>query len=121
MKVRCIIDVTHSPRLMLASTACGSQVSDKNNKKLKGMDSGFTVRRLAFECVRTLWVEKRGVWCMINFEMWDRDHQVLTELGWSIVRWVDGKEVEEHRHYNNTYFAQHHNVSWPTDRALREH
>ncbi|THH19861.1 hypothetical protein EW146_g1404 [Bondarzewia mesenterica] len=93
---------------------------EKNNKRLKGSDSSLHARRVMFERIRSLWAEKHGVWCAIDFEAWDRDHEVLTEIGWSLVRWVDGKEseewghliVKEHRYYTNTYVAsnrEHYN------------
>ncbi|TFY64472.1 hypothetical protein EVG20_g5938 [Dentipellis fragilis] len=88
---------------------------DKNNKRLKGTDTNVTARRLVFERIRSLWAEKRGVWCALDFEAWDRDHTVLTEFGWSLTKWEDGKEIEEmghlvvkeHQHYTNTYVPNH--------------
>ncbi|KAG1892368.1 hypothetical protein F4604DRAFT_1565189 [Suillus subluteus] len=84
---------------------------EKNNKRLKGADPMLKTRREIFERVRTLWVEKVGVWCALDFEAWDRDHTMLTEFGWSFVRWIDGQQVEEqghlivkeYRHYTNTF------------------
>jgi len=75
-------------------------------------------RREIFERVRTLWVEKVGVWCALDFEAWDRDHTMLTEFGWSFVRWIDGQQVEEqghlivkeYRHYTNTFVLNNREV-----------
>lgn len=72
-----------------------------------------------FERVRALWAEKKGVWCALDFEAWDGDHKMITEVGWSLVRWVDGKEVEEmghlivkeHMYYTNHYVPEHRKVS----------
>lgn len=83
----------------------------KFNKQLKGADNSLKARRLKFERVRSLWAEKTGVWCAIDFEAWDKDHTALTEVGWSFVRWVDGEpqeeyvhlRVEEHRDLRNIY------------------
>lgn len=74
------------------------QVIDKNNKRLKGSNPLVTHRRHLFERVRTFWAEKRGVWCALDFESWERDHTVLTEFGWSLLGWKDGTKVEECGH-----------------------
>lgn len=34
----------------------------------------------------------------MDFEAWERDHTLLLEFGWSIVRWADGEEVLEDGH-----------------------
>jgi hypothetical protein len=65
-----------------------------------------------------MWDERIGVWCAIDFEAWDRDHTLLTEFGWSLVRWENGEEVEERGHlivkerrgYQNTYVHQWRDV-----------
>ncbi|KAH9999883.1 hypothetical protein BJV77DRAFT_975193 [Russula vinacea] len=82
---------------------------DKNNRKLKGTDSNLNSRRLMFERVRSLWNEQRGVWCAVDFEAWDMDHTVITEFGWSTLRWINGEPFEDmghlivgkHRGYTN--------------------
>ncbi|KAI0254697.1 hypothetical protein BJV78DRAFT_869201 [Lactifluus subvellereus] len=87
---------------------------DKNNRKLKGTDSNLNSRRLMFERVRSLWSEQRGVWCAVDFEAWDMDHHVITEFGWSTVRWVDGEPIEDmghsivakHRGYTNHFVPE---------------
>jgi hypothetical protein len=71
---------------------------DKNNRNLKETDSNINARRLMFERVRSLWSEERGVWCVVDFEAWDMDNHVITEFGWSAVRWVDGEPVEHMGH-----------------------
>ncbi|OCH94131.1 hypothetical protein OBBRIDRAFT_770486 [Obba rivulosa] len=90
---------------------------DKNNRKLKNATL-LTARRLAFEKVRTLWAAHGGTWMALDFEAWDRDHTLLTEVGWSLVRFKDGEEitesghlvVKEHRGYVNSF------VDWPDRR-----
>ncbi|KAI0307159.1 hypothetical protein B0F90DRAFT_531079 [Multifurca ochricompacta] len=87
---------------------------DKNNRKLKGTDSNLNARRLMFERVRSLWSEQRGVWCSVDFEAWDLDHHVITEFGWSAIRWVEGQAIEDmghlivakHRGYTNHYLPE---------------
>ena len=74
------------------------QTIEKNNKRLKGSNPLLTHRRHLFERVRTFWAEKRGVWCAVDFESWERDHTVLTEFGWSLLGWKDGTKVEECGH-----------------------
>ncbi|EMD40754.1 hypothetical protein CERSUDRAFT_111333 [Gelatoporia subvermispora B] len=90
---------------------------DKNNRKLKNATL-LTARRLAFEKIRTLWAARAGTWMALDFEAWDHDHTLLTEFGWSLVRFEGGTElaesghlvVKEHRGYFNTY------VTWPDRR-----
>ena len=92
---------------------------DKNNRKLKGTDSNLNARRLMFERMRSLWSEKRGVWCSVDFEAWDLDHRVITEFGWSTVSWNDGELVEDmghlivakHRTFTNHYVPENRKVS----------
>ncbi|KDR83650.1 hypothetical protein GALMADRAFT_86044 [Galerina marginata CBS 339.88] len=74
------------------------KVIEKNNKRLKGSNPLVTHRRHLFERVRTFWTEKRGIWCALDFEAWERDHTVLTEFGWSLVSWKDGIPVEDRGH-----------------------
>ncbi|EGO01874.1 hypothetical protein SERLA73DRAFT_150940 [Serpula lacrymans var. lacrymans S7.3] len=88
---------------------------EKNNKRLKGANPLLNTRRDLFERVRSYWASKRGVWCALDFEAWDRDHTLLTEFGWSLIRWQDDEEIEEqghlivkeHRYYTNTYVPNH--------------
>ncbi|KAL6309686.1 hypothetical protein BKA93DRAFT_849857 [Sparassis latifolia] len=90
---------------------------EKNNRRMKGTTTLLAARRLAFEKVRTLWAARAGTWLALDFEAWDRDHTVLTEFGWSLVRWDDQHEheqlaqrghlvVKEHRGYTNTYVPE---------------
>lgn len=69
-------------------------------------------RRSIFEKSRLYWSSKKGTWIAIDFEAWEYDHKVLTEFGYSLVRWEDGTEasetghwiVKEHKQYiNGTY------------------
>ncbi|KIK92712.1 hypothetical protein PAXRUDRAFT_13075 [Paxillus rubicundulus Ve08.2h10] len=84
---------------------------EKNNRRLKGVDPTLNTRRDIFERVRSFWSRKQGVWCALDFEAWDRDHTLLTEFGWSIVRWEDEQQIEErghltvkeHKYYTNTF------------------
>jgi hypothetical protein len=74
------------------------QKIDKINKRLKGSNPLLSGRREIFERVRALWQEKKGVWCAIDFEAWEYDHQMITECGWRLVHWENGQEVEEANH-----------------------
>jgi hypothetical protein len=66
-----------------------------------------------FERTRTFWAEKKGVWCAFDFEAWELDHTVLTEFGWRLFGWKDGKDVEEaghlivdeHQKYRNSKYV----------------
>lgn len=100
---------------------------EKNNKRLKGTEPMLAARRLGFEKVRTYWGDKKGTWLAVDFEAWDRDHTVLTEFGWSLVKWekknkgegvaVEGVEerghliVQQHRKYTQTYVPNNRDVS----------
>jgi len=113
VKVRCTLFITSKVSYVL-------QVIDKNNKRLKGSNPLVTHRRHIFERVRSFWREKKGVWCALDFEAWERDHTVLTEFGWSFVAWENGIEMEEHAHLivdeartytNSQYVPDHRYVS----------
>lgn len=98
------------------------QKLDKDNKRLKGTNTTLTSRRITFERVRSLWAAKKGTWCAIDFEAWDRDHTLLLEVGWSIVQWTESGEevshqthlvVQERRKFYNTYVPSYPDVSSP--------
>lgn len=95
---------------------------------MKGSNPLVTHRRYIFERVRSFWREKKGVWCALDFEAWERDHTVLTEFGWCFVAWENGIEVEEKGHlivheaqyYNNSqYVPDHRYVSFVTLRFFQ--
>lgn len=66
-------------------------VISKNNKRLQGaIGGGLGDLRRQFEKVRAAWADKRGVWCALDFEGWEMDHKLITEFGWSAVRWENG-------------------------------
>lgn len=102
----------------IVSIPIRSQKIDKNNKRLKGVDPTLNARRDIFERVRSFWAQKRGTWCALDFEAWDRDHSLLTEFGWSLIRWDGDKEiteqghltVKEHKYYTNTFVADNREV-----------
>ena len=61
-----------------------------------------------------------GTWIAIDTEEWERDHTVVTELGWSRVQWRDGEILEDQAHWivqenqyyrNGTYVTDRRNVS----------
>lgn len=99
------------------------QTIEKNNKRLKGAPSLLTNRRNNFEKIRTIWAAKLGTWLAIDFEAWDRDHSIITEYGWSLVRWEgtgdDTREVtedghlivREYRGFHQTYVQENRDVS----------
>ncbi|KAL0949460.1 hypothetical protein HGRIS_009514 [Hohenbuehelia grisea] len=82
---------------------------EKNNKRLKGSDTGLAMRRGMFERVRTLWQAKSGSWCAVDLEEWEMEHNLITEFGYSTLRWENGDEVtqtghlivKEHETYRN--------------------
>lgn len=96
---------------------------DKINKRLKGQgaDRLLALRRINFERVRSYWAARAGTWLAVDIEAWEREHALLLEFGWSLVRWdQDGKEVSETKHlvikermgyYNSTYVQGNRDVS----------
>ncbi|KAG6857091.1 hypothetical protein H0H87_009652 [Tephrocybe sp. NHM501043] len=72
---------------------------DKNNKRLKGSNPILQSRRLAFERIRTLWAAQRGIWCALDFEAYEYDHRLITELGYRFFGWRDGVEHQENGHF----------------------
>ncbi|KAI0092013.1 hypothetical protein BDY19DRAFT_990761 [Irpex rosettiformis] len=91
---------------------------DKANKRLRGLgvaNNRLTGRRMDFERVRSYWVSKRGTWIAFDFESWEREHSMLLEVGWSLLRWdAGGKEtnkpahliVKERMQYQNGTYVQ---------------
>ncbi|THH08648.1 hypothetical protein EW145_g2569 [Phellinidium pouzarii] len=75
------------------------QTVDKNNRRLKGTNTALMSFRQIFEKVRTYWGDKAGTWLAIDFEAWEMQHSVVTECGWSYLRWDGNEEVEKHGHY----------------------
>ncbi|KAJ7179046.1 hypothetical protein C8R46DRAFT_622618 [Mycena filopes] len=64
-------------------------------------------RRTMFERVRTLWHAKQGVFCAFTVDAWEMDHNCVSDVGWSLIRWQSGAEISEHGHLvvreNQTY------------------
>lgn len=85
----------------------------KNNKKLKGTNVGLVSMRKQFEYVRACFAAKRGTWLAMDFEGWERDHNLLTEFGYSQLTWVAGEPClveghtvpKENSSYRNGYFV----------------
>ncbi|KAF9043169.1 hypothetical protein BJ165DRAFT_1545287 [Panaeolus papilionaceus] len=72
--------------------------------------------RSLFEDTRARWSSKKGVWFALDFEAWEMQHDVLTEFGWSLVRWEDGEKikrtghliVEENQGYINSQYVKNY-------------
>ncbi|KAF8883684.1 hypothetical protein BD779DRAFT_1538965 [Infundibulicybe gibba] len=95
----------------------------KNNKRLKGSGSGLNSRHNLFER------RKKGVWCSLDFEAGEYEHEMITEFGRSLIRWGDGEEVSEHGHLiidehqkytNSKYVPEHRQVSTSTTYCYQE-
>lgn len=89
----------------------------------------MTARRLSFERIRTFWAAKSGTWLAIDFEAWEREHTLLLEFGWSLVRWENGEEVTEDGHmiikerqsfYNHTWVQGNRDVRCPCFSSVSE-
>ncbi|KAK0242647.1 hypothetical protein EDD85DRAFT_297073 [Armillaria nabsnona] len=95
-----------------------SKNMEKFNKKLKGSNPLLMSRRLAFERVRTFWAKKKGVWCAIDFEGWEMEHTMITEFGWSIIRWENGEEVADHGHLQIKEALGYRNGKYVADKRM---
>jgi hypothetical protein len=82
----------------------------KNNKKLKGADPQLSNLRNIFERVRAAWATKTGVWIAVDFEGWEMKHDDITEFGYSLIHFDDGKPIEEEGHWTVKEMASTHNV-----------
>ncbi|KAG9099686.1 hypothetical protein FRC06_004938 [Ceratobasidium sp. 370] len=104
----------------------------KHNKRVKTFagDVALGELRTVFERVRTVWGERRGVWIAIDFEGWERDHKMITEFGWALVRWeeVEGevkegeerfREVREEGHWTVKEYAAYRNGTFVLDNRDR--
>lgn len=101
----------------------------KHNKRVKTFAGDFALGeiRTVFERVRSVWGERRGAWMAIDFEGWEREHEIITEFGWSLIRWepeesgvaevkegekpdtVALKEVREQGHWTVKEYAAYRN------------
>ncbi|EKM80129.1 hypothetical protein AGABI1DRAFT_73024 [Agaricus bisporus var. burnettii JB137-S8] len=74
---------------------------EKHSKRLKGSNPALLSRRHTFERVRQLVAAKNGTWCAIDFEAWEYEHTLITEVGYSILRWdkETGEEIRENGHW----------------------
>ncbi|EJD53596.1 hypothetical protein AURDEDRAFT_141640 [Auricularia subglabra TFB-10046 SS5] len=90
-----------SPEIYTSSGQLKNAQKDiqKNNKKVKGADTGLTAGRKQFERVRDCYLAAKGTWIALDFEGWERDHEVITEFGYTKLTWVDGKPVIEDGHW----------------------
>lgn len=103
---------------------------DKHNKRLKGSNPALIARRYAFQRVRELVSAKSGTWLAIDFEGWERDHTVITEMGYSVLKWDEQRnEKRENGHWiikegekyrNGTYVPDFRYVSSPHQSSLCE-
>lgn len=72
---------------------------DMKLEQLKVLDDhiGTTPSRERLERAREAWDAVRrgseGTFLAIDVETWEHDHDLLTEFGWSLVRWSGGNEV----------------------------
>lgn len=88
---------------------------EKNNKRLKGVDSDLLSFRQAFEKIRTLWASHKGIWMAVDFEAWEMEHKVLTEFGWSSIRWDNGDEITSEGHLINQSNYNYRNTKYVPD------
>lgn len=104
---------------MCCATDRLTQTTEKNNKRVKGAGNPLlTVRRLKFERVRALWADKVGTWLAIDMEAWERDHSMVTEFGWSRIRWQDDELVEDKAHWIVNEYKDYRNGTFVKDRRM---
>jgi hypothetical protein len=82
---------------------------------LKGKGE-LAFRRDTFARVGSLWTEKVGIWCALDFEAWEMDHTVITEFGWRTVSWSDGRQEESAGHIIVAEHEKYRNTKWIADR-----
>ncbi|KAH8105873.1 hypothetical protein BXZ70DRAFT_917179 [Cristinia sonorae] len=92
---------------------------EKNNKRLKGTGTRLASRRLAFERIRTFWDSKIGTWIALDFESWEMDHTMTTELGYSSIRFDNGEEVHENGHWIVYEWRDYRNSTFTVDNKDR--
>jgi hypothetical protein len=76
------------------------------------------VLRQNFECIRNCWDAKIGNWCAMDFESWEIDHRLVTEVGYSRVWWENGEEKSEVKHIiikENSHLINHQYVAGNRD------
>ncbi|KAF8663461.1 hypothetical protein AX16_001031 [Volvariella volvacea WC 439] len=93
----------------------GIKQIDKNNKRLKGANPTLASRRHTFERVRTLWGEQKGMWCALDFEAWEYEHQIITEFGWDLIYWKDKQPVYQFGHWIVDEYQQYRNGKYVPD------
>ncbi|KAF9013818.1 hypothetical protein BDZ89DRAFT_963002 [Hymenopellis radicata] len=75
----------------------GGELRMANKVRLRNAQPN--TRRLTFERVRNLYKRGTASWVAIDFEEWEHDHSVITELGVSAIHWEGSEEVTEDAHY----------------------
>ncbi|KAJ7630029.1 hypothetical protein DFH06DRAFT_1102028 [Mycena polygramma] len=83
----------------------------KMNKRLESCDTSLLAWRNTFERVRHFWAAKTGVWCALDFELWEEDHtqESITEFGYSSIHWDGGVEQRESGHFTVKEHRDHLN------------
>ncbi|KAG8891747.1 hypothetical protein FRB99_003386, partial [Tulasnella sp. 403] len=70
----------------------------KANKRLKDVDTEIQGMRDLFESARKLYqsveLRKTATWCAIDIEQWERDHAIITEIGYSAISWTSSPPTE---------------------------
>ena len=102
---------------------------DKNNKKLKGTDSSLNSIRQTFDKVQKFYSSENGTWLAIDLEAYEMNHAIITEFGYSWLRWEGENEVTETGHYivkenkfytNGRYVADNRDVRPSYKRMIRK-
>jgi len=66
--------------------------------------------------MRSIWSEKKGTFCSVDFEAWERDHTLITEFGWSFIRFgADRTPSEEQGHLIVEEAAGYRNSAYVVD------
>ena len=55
--------------------------------------------RAQFERARNAWHTKTGTWIAIDFETWERDHQLVTEVGICVREWPEDGTLHAEEHH----------------------
>ncbi|KAF8192682.1 hypothetical protein K438DRAFT_1829496 [Mycena galopus ATCC 62051] len=105
----------------------------KRLTKTNARDMALASSRNTFQRVQSVWAAKTGAWCAIDFETWTENHGIITEFGYSALRWArdGGKETRESGHFtvqehrlmrNGKYgvpeYREHYNLEFGTSVEL---
>ncbi|KAK7048085.1 putative nucleolar protein C2C4.08 [Favolaschia claudopus] len=104
-----------SVRLALKQTS----KNNKDSTKMARQASRAVLLRDALERVRQLLGAKFGTWLALDFEMWEQNHRLVTEFGYSALYWKNRAETTACGHLTVYGYERYRNGNHVPDN--REH